>query len=116
MGFFTKNTMRLEQMTHLVTYVASSTIGHYALQGAWVDEEFRQKLVVAWLQENGHAASHWKLSKLAIAGDGVARQIVYETPELVDIFPTLNRDEKNEMYGEVYAVSQKALLYKGITN
>ncbi|MCW4153485.1 hypothetical protein OM427_28650, partial [Halomonas sp. 18H] len=107
--------MGLEQMSHLVTYVASATIGYYANQGAWVDEDFRQKLVTAWLQENGHAASFWKLSKLAITADGVARHIVYEMPELVETFPTLSNEDKNEMYGEVFVFSQKALLYKGIT-
>jgi hypothetical protein len=116
MGFFTRNTMSLEQMTHLVTYVAASTIGFYNKQGARVDEEFRQKLVTAWLQENGHAASHWKLTKLALTADGVARKLLHDIPELFDDFPPPDKEEQKEMYDLVFAYSHKALLFKGLTN
>ncbi|PXX99684.1 hypothetical protein [Halomonas sp. LBP4] len=116
MGFFTQNTMSLDQMTHLVTYVAASTIGFYAKQGAWVDEDFRQKLVMAWLQENGHKASHWKLTKLALAADGVAKKTVFDTPELVEALPGFSEDDEAELFEDLYVTSRQALLYKGITN
>lgn len=116
MGFFTRNTMNLDQMTHLVTYVAASSIGFYYKQGAWIDEGFRQKLVTAWLQENGHAASHWKLTKLALTADGVARKLLHDMPELFDDFRPSYVEEQEEMYGLVFTYSHKALLFKGITN
>lgn len=115
MGFFTRNTMNLDQMTHLVTYVAASSIGYYKKQGSWADEELRHKLVTAWLQENGHRASHWKLTKLALAADGVARKILLDVPELFEDLPPSDKEEQKDMYDFVFEYSHKALLYEGIT-
>ncbi|MDI4638350.1 MULTISPECIES: hypothetical protein [Halomonadaceae] len=115
MGLFTRNTMNLQDMAHLVTYVTVGTIGYYAKQGAWVDEDTRAKLAGAWLQKFGHRASHWKLTKLTMVADGLARKTLFEAPELARILPHLEGEDVDEAYAELYTQSEQALLFKGIT-
>jgi hypothetical protein len=115
MGFFTSNSMGLEDMAHLVTYVIVSTIGFYSKSGAWPTDDFREKVVRTWLRTQGHKASHWKLTKLSLVGDNLARKALYEVPELIRVIPIAEGEDLEDIYEMLYEQSFKGLLFKGIT-
>lgn len=115
MGFFTRNTMSLEDMSHLVAFLTASTIDELAFSGQWIDEDFRTKLVNTWLDEHGHRASHWKLTKISMVSDGLARKVVFDFPGIKSGIHRLTEVEKDELYGYLFMKSQQALLFKGVT-
>lgn len=115
MGFFTSNSMGLEDMAHLVTYVTVSTIGFYSESGAWPTDDLRAKMAGEWLRTQGHKASHWKLTKLSLVGDNLARKALYEVPELIQTIPIAEGEDLDDIYGMLYEQSFKGLLFEGIT-
>ncbi|SFT68332.1 hypothetical protein [Halomonas saccharevitans] len=115
MGLFTRNTMSLEDMTHLVAFLTITTIDERSITGRWIDEDFRTNLVNTWLEEHNHRASHWKLTKISMVSDGLARKMLFEFPTLKHGVHRLIEADQNEVYALIFMQSEQALLFKGIT-
>lgn len=115
MGFFTKNSMNLDEMAKLVRYTVMMILGYHHKTGNWADNDARMKFVNSGLERSGHKASFWKLAKLAIAADGIARMVTANVPDLMDMV-TSDPDERDEFTAELLTLCRSALLEQGITS
>lgn len=114
MGLLTKNSMNLDDMAQLVAYVAMMIVGFHEKSSRWPQEDTRTKLVNRWLEQQGHKASFWKLSKLSLVADGVARMLVASNPEVAALMDAED-DVREQFVCDVVSVSRSALLQNDIT-
>lgn len=113
MGLFTRNTMTLDQMAELVSYTALMILGFYYKQRCWPQDTFRTEVMLRWLERNGSKASFWKLSKLALVSDGLARMVSAQVPDLEAIVS--DESVREEFKAELLIASRAALLQQNIT-
>jgi len=108
MGLFTKNTMSIDDMTDLVTFTVLVILADHAQSGGWADGSNRTNIINQRLEQSGHAASFWKLSKLAMLADGVARMLAANAEFMEDVAGTLETNEPAHML--IADMARKALF------
>jgi hypothetical protein len=110
MGMFTKNTMSIDEMAVLVSYVVLMIIAYHHKYGAWPQGDRKAEFAARWLEKNNHKASHWKLSKLSVLADNIARMLV---AKIEDIMSILDHEAFQE---DLLVLSRNALLREDITS
>jgi hypothetical protein len=113
MGLFTRNTMTIDAMTDLVAYSAMMILGMYQRTGQWPDGACRTEIINRRLDQTGHQASLWKLSKIALVADHVARYLAADELTLTFITETLGDGDTRE---HIASLSRTALFQAGITD
>jgi len=106
-GLFTKNTMNVNAMTDLVAYTALFILARFRDTGAWPDGAFRTFVVNKRMEERKHQASLWKLSRLALVADQVAKTIAQQPEVLAEVCETLNEPGTQE---EVALLAHRAVF------
>ncbi|MBR0670123.1 hypothetical protein [Neoroseomonas soli] len=101
-------------MAILVSYLVRMIIGYHHKTGDWPQEDIRTEFTNRWLEKTGHRASFWKLSKLALVADGIARTTMANVPSLMEMI-TSDHVARDEFAADLLAMCRSVLLQQGIT-
>lgn len=114
MGFFTRNTMPLDDMAKLTASVVSAELKFYADNGVWPGNEFRTRVANSWLSDTGHKASFIKLSKMMLLADRIAQSLTEGAASLPFQMRHGTDEERIEIAQDLVRMSREELIHAGL--
>lgn len=113
MGFFTKNTLMIDETIDVVAHVTIMSLAHYLLKGELLNNTQRGGVCDDRIAFHGADASFWAKTKLCMAADKLAREIIgssrvlsfFESAYLSD-----NQEAKKEANEEIGVLARAMVM------
>ena len=108
--------MNLDQMAELCAFLSLAMIKFHIRDGGWMTADQKRIAFDEWLAQRGGKASWYKLARLVLVADQIARQALVEYPERIrEIISGESIYREDEFYYILYQANKNALLEKNIT-